>query len=43
MASSAQAPDYPKRFLAKHYQGSFMAVSAADEVLGRGFKRWRSI
>ena len=32
-----------KRFLAKHYQGSFMAVSAADEVLGRGFKRWRSI
>lgn len=32
-----------KRFLAKNYAGSFMAVSAADEVLGKGFKRWRSI
>ena len=32
-----------KRYLAKNYSGSFMAVGAADEVLGKGFKRWRSI
>jgi uncharacterized membrane-anchored protein YitT (DUF2179 family) len=30
-----------KRFLAEHYPTSFMVVSDASEVVGRGFKSWR--
>lgn len=32
-----------KRFLAEHYPGSFMVLAEASEVVGKGFKRWRSI
>lgn len=32
-----------KRYLAKAHPTSFMAVTGASEVLGKGFKRWRSV
>ena len=32
-----------KRFLAEHFPGSFMVVTEANEVVGKGFKRWRNI
>ncbi|MDO5115633.1 MAG: YitT family protein [Synergistaceae bacterium] len=32
-----------KRFLAEKFPGSFMVVTEANEVVGRGFKRWRNI
>lgn len=32
-----------KAFLAKNYPGAFMVLAEADEVVGKGFKRWRSI
>lgn len=32
-----------KAFLAQNYPGAFMVLAEADEVVGRGFKRWRSI
>ncbi|MDO5562719.1 MAG: YitT family protein [Synergistaceae bacterium] len=32
-----------KRHLAQSYPKSFMVVSEASEVLGRGFKRWKNI
>lgn len=32
-----------KRWLAKNYPKSFMAVTEASEVLGKGFKRWRNV
>ena len=32
-----------KAFLAQHYPGAFMVLAEADEVVGRGFKRWRNV
>ena len=32
-----------KRFLAEHFPSSFMVVTEANEVVGKGFKRWRNI
>ncbi len=32
-----------KAFLAQNYPGAFMVLAEADEVVGRGFKRWRNI
>lgn len=32
-----------KAFLAQHYPGAFMVLAEADEVVGKGFKRWRNV
>lgn len=32
-----------KRYLAAHFPRSFLVVSDASEVLGKGFKRWKNI
>lgn len=32
-----------KGFLREHYPGAFMVLAEADEVVGRGFKRWRNV
>ena len=32
-----------KAFLAQNYPGAFMVLAEADEVVGRGFKRWRNV
>lgn len=32
-----------KRFLAEHFPGSFMVLTEANEVVGKGFKRWKNI
>lgn len=31
-----------KRYIAAHFPGTFMAVTEANEVVGKGFKRWRN-
>ena len=32
-----------KRHLARQYPNAFMVVSEASEVVGNGFKRWKSV
>ena len=32
-----------KRYLAEHFPSSFMVITDASEVVGKGFKRWRNI